>query len=186
MPIALSGGYRDPDALSSGEATMPREVVLATTSLSTGTLRLSYFTAVKTETITQVRTYSGSAAAATPTLCKMGVYSVDASGNLTLLAATANDTALWAAANTTYTRSLTTSFTKVAGQRYAAAQLCVTAGTAPTVLCGSSGAGSTMNSIMADAPRLGGAVTAVADLSASIAAGSVGVQANRIFSILLP
>ncbi len=35
------------------------------------------------------------AAAVTPTLCRVGIYTIDGSGNLTLAASIASDTTIW-------------------------------------------------------------------------------------------
>ena len=70
-----------------GEATMPRHLVsaaaLATTS---GVLRLAYFTARGPLAATKVRAVSGTTAAgATPSLARIGVYTVNAAGDHTLV-----------------------------------------------------------------------------------------------------
>lgn len=58
----------------SGETTLPPAQCIAAGggSLSTGNFRLVYFTAAKTESITKISTYAATAAAATPTLCRVG------------------------------------------------------------------------------------------------------------------
>lgn len=179
------GAEASSNRLTTGEGTMGRgEIISASVSSATGILRLAYFTARKTETITQMRITSGSTAAtATPTLVRAGIYTVDGSGNLTLAASIANDTALFAAANTVYTRSLSGgNLSKVRGQRYAVGTLVVSGAATPTFL-GSAIAHATE---MAAAPRLVGQVSGQSDLPASIAVGSVADAANRIYSVLLP
>lgn len=118
-----------PDVLAAAEVILPRNVVGASVSLATGVIAFTYFTAQKTAVATSIKTNSGSVAAVTQTTALLGLYSSDASGNLTLLAATANTPALWAATFTTYVTPLTTPFSRAAGQRYALAVLSVAATT---------------------------------------------------------
>lgn len=157
--------------ITTGEESMDRRVAVGSATMSSGFLRICYFEARKTETITQIRSYTGgTAAGATPTLCRKVIFSVDANGGLTaVLASTTNDTTLWAAANTGYTRSLSSSWSKVAGTRYAAAALCVTAATAPALVGSSHGA-----AIAGVAPRIAGLVQGQSDIPSSVASGSVG------------
>lgn len=172
------------DSLTSGEATMERRQVTAT-SISTGTqsLRLTYFTARKTETITQIRTISGgTAAGATPTLCRIGIYETDSSGNLTLVASIASDTTLWAGTSTEYTRSLSASFTKKKGTRYAVGVLIVTSVTAPTLI----GHNQLTSTEAGKAPRLGGLVSSQSDLPSTVSVGSITNQAHLAYVALLP
>lgn len=113
--------------LNGGEATYDR-VYLNTNTAGTlsGDLRLTGFTALHTETCNNITSYTGGGAGATLTLCRMGVYQVDpTTGNLTLLAATANDPTLWTATNTRYVRPLTTQFNKVANTPYMLGWICV-------------------------------------------------------------
>jgi hypothetical protein len=133
------GTWLNPRDLSNtvtiGEEVYQREfMTTASVPLTSGTMRLTYFTSRKSETTTQVRVYSGStAAAATPTLCKVGLYLIDGSGVPNLVAATANDTAMFAATNTAYTRSWTTPYAKIVGQRYVLGVLVASATTMPTL-----------------------------------------------------
>ena len=93
----------------SGETTIPPAQCIAAGggSLSTGNFRLVYFTAAKTESITKISTYAATAAAATPTLCRVGIYTIDGSGNLTLAASIANDTTIWSNNGVEYERAWT-------------------------------------------------------------------------------
>lgn len=109
-------------------------------SLGAGVVRFMYFTAVEEVPCTAFYTASGTtAAAATPSLCRVGLYSVGVSGDLDLVARSANDPTLWAATITAYTSVMATaggypsSVTPVIGQRYALAVVCVTGGTPPTM-----------------------------------------------------
>lgn len=169
--------------LTNGEGTMSRRAITATGVASgNGTMRLTYFTARKTETITQVRIPTGATAAVGATLCRVGIFTVDGSGNITLVASTTNDTALWIAASTSYTKSLSSSFSKVAGTLYAVGILVVGTSTAPTFL------GSTaLNAAEAAvAPRLGASVSGQTDLPSSVSAGSIGDSAHLAYVALVP
>jgi hypothetical protein len=174
------------DLLTSGEQTIPRnELNGGTPTMTSQQLRLSYFTARKTETITQVKLWTaGTAAGATPSLVRVGIWTTDATGALlSLVASTTNDTALLATLNTEYTKALTASFTKKVGQRYAVGVLVVTAAAAPTVV------GSTMggqNSIMSYSPVRGAGAGSQADLPSSLVAGSIAGSINRPYVVLLP
>lgn len=113
----------------------PRRLFLnGTASLTSQTLVGPVIRADKTETISTITAYTSSiAAAATPTQCAFGIYSIDpVTQNATLVAQTTNDTTLFAAANTAYAKSLTGSFTKVAGTYYWVALLVVSGTTLPT------------------------------------------------------
>ena len=173
----------DPDDLTSGESTLSRRAIMNGATLTSGIVRLTYFTAKKTETINSVRvgTYT-TAAGATPTLCRIGIYSVDGSGNLTLVASTANDTALFAAASTTYTKALSASWSKTAGQRYAVGVLVVTAATAPTI----QGQILSLGDELGQAPRLAGARAGQSDLPSSITAGNVVDTTHQCYVAMVP
>lgn len=180
MAVGMAGNL-----LTTGEETFLRDALgSATLSTTSGILRLSYWTARKTESSTQVRVYTGgTAAGATPTVCRMGVYSLDpATGNGTLAAAIANDTTLFAAGTTAYTRSLTSTFSKVAGTRYAFGLLVVTGATAPTMV--GEVVGSTAE--FAVAPPMSASLPGQSDLPASFTAGSLSTSSSRIYAAILP
>lgn len=180
-----STDYWETQALTSGESTIPRLLAdnVASLAMTSQLLRLAFHTAKKTETITQVRVMTGTTAAgATPSLVRIGVYTVDTAGDLTLVASTANDTALLAGANTVYTKALSASFTKSAGQRYAFGLLVVTAAAAPTIV-GALIPGSTEGGV---APRLNANVAAQADLPATVAAGSLAGTTGIIYGVVVP
>jgi hypothetical protein len=172
--------------LASGESTIPnRALLIGNNASGNQTLRLAYFTAVKTEVTTQVRTMSATTAAgATPTLCRVGLYTIDGAEAGTLVASTTSDTSLWAAANTAYTKSWASSYLKVAGQRYAIGMLCVTGATAPTWL-GTTAVGTAGTAELAIAPRLTGSITSQSDLPSSFANASVTSSAIGYYAALL-
>ena len=173
--------------LTTGEETMPRDAVSsAVVGISSQVLRLSYFTARKTETTTQVKMWTGSTAAgATPTLCRMGLYSIDATtGDGTLVASVANDTTLWAAATTAYTRSWSTPYAKVAGQRYAFAAIIVSGAAIPQFI--GIAVGTSLSSEYLIAPKLGGALASQSDLPSTFLNSSVVVSVVRHYASILP
>lgn len=148
-------------------------------------MQLHYFTARKTEAINNMETYSGSTAAgATPTLARVGVFQIASNGDGTLLAACANDTAMWSVVNTAYNKALTSTFNKVAGQRYALAALIVTAAAIPSLHSMVLAATAIANNGYGLAPRVCGAISGQADLPASFTAGSVG-SSRQVFTALL-
>ena len=102
-------------------------------------------------------------AGGTATLARLGVYSVDGSGNLTLLASTTNDTALVSSGWTDVTKSLSSSVSLVAGNVYAFGMLLVTSNS----IGGVRGFGGHFDEL-AQAPRLTGRVTGKTDLPSSV------------------
>lgn len=169
--------------LTSGEGTLSRrEVNGSSVASGNGNLRLTYFTAKKTETITQIRTMVNTAAVGA-SLARVGIYSVDGSGNLTLVASIADDHSnLWIAATTVYTRSLSASWSKVKGTRYAIGILVVGTSTAPTFY----GQSTLLASECGIAPRISGILASQTDLPSSITAGSVGDSGHQTYVALLP
>ena len=162
------------NAITNGEEILPRLSTIGAQGLAAGTLHLTYFTARKTETINTIRMLTDSTAAAGATLIRMGIYSVSGGGNLTLVAATANDTTLFDDAYSPYPKALTTPFAKVKGSRYAVGVLFT--GTTPPNITGLtvSGADSSLD------PRLCGIVAGQTDLPVSVLAGNVA-EDYRLF-----
>lgn len=174
------------DLLTSGEETYPRRLVLTSVTMSTNILRLAFFTARKTDTYTQLRACSSTAAGATPTLVKFGIFSVASNGDLTCIAVTANDTSVFAGANSEYTRATTASFSLTAGQRYAFGVLVVTGASAPTVTAGVTGL---VANTAVRAPALTGVINPAADFPAVASvtpAASVGPTSSTIYGEVVP
>lgn len=121
--------------LAAGEETFPaRQVDRADYPPGNGILRLTCFTAERSESISQIKVACGNTAGVGATLIRLGVYLITGSGPYTgkLLASTANDTTLFAAGSTAYTRLFTAPFWKTAGLKYAVGLLVVGASTVPT------------------------------------------------------
>lgn len=186
IKLLTASGSTDPDSLAVGVESMPRGIASSNVALNSGVLRLTYFNADRSLTATKVRTCTGSTpAAATPTLCRVGLYTVADSGDLTLAASTASDTSLWSMALSPHETNLQAPVAIVAGQRYALGVLCVTGATAPQVLGGVTlGGGWIMRTQL---PTLVGGLSGQSDLPAAIPAGSVGGSSlARVHGLFLP
>lgn len=182
--VKAAFGYLASQALTVGQETIPRLLANATAvATGTGSLRLTFFTARKSETVASIRTLSGAqAAAATPTLARIGLYSVAGDGSITLIGSTASDTTLYAGVNTSYTRALTTPVAVTRGNRYAVGILIVTAAVAPTLV----GALPVQGPEAGIAPRLAGLVGGQANLPANLASGAITDTAHMSYAVLLP
>lgn len=176
----------DSSPLSVGEEVMGRRYIASVgVTIATGVLQLSYFTARKTEVTTQARVVTGgTAAAATPTICRFGLYSIAANGDGALVASIVNDTTLFAATSTAYTRSWSSSYTKLAGQRYALGLIVVSGVAVPSFMGVLLGTGpSTESSI---APRITSRLTAQTDLPSTFTDASLLSTATNIYGAVLP
>ena len=98
----------------------------------------------------------------------MGLYAVGTTGDLTLVASCPNDTTIWAAASSKYSRALSASYGLVAGTRYATGLLFVGT-TAPTV----HGFSGLIGAELALSPRLCASRAGLTDLPASVAVGEL-------------
>lgn len=170
----LSDVFQGSDTPTQGEC-VPNRSLIATGSgtPTTGVMIGGCFTAEKTETISNVTIYSGSAySGGTPTLIKVGIFTVNNDGSGTLVGVTPNDTTMLAAGNTAYSKALVASFQKIAGQRYFAAVLVIqSAGTLPTLI------GKVINTATASlyvaTPALSFAVSGQTDIPSSLTAGQL-------------
>ena len=149
--------------------TYPASLAVTGLAVATGNSWISFFTPLVSKTVTQIAMHSQTAASGV-TFARMGLYTYNEATNaLTLVARTDNDTTLFTAANTGYTRSLSatggypTSYNIVAGTRYglAFAFSATTVGTQSGKLV--TGAASTG----ALFPRTSGALAGYSDLPAS-------------------
>jgi hypothetical protein len=170
------------EAIAVGEETQPRRSGNGQLTIVSGTLYLSFFTSRKAETKTRIAAFSNAtAAAATPTYAAMGIYSLGATGTLTLLGQSASDTTLL---NTTFAvneRTLTSSVTTVVGQRYAFGLLVVSAAAMPSVYATTSFA---LN--YSSPPFIGASVTGQSSLPASIASGAYAAANNQVYGLMRP
>lgn len=169
-------------------ATMNRLSVNGAVATGTGNLRLTAFTARRSFVSFQVRVVTGStAAAATPTLCRVGLYSLAANGDGTLIASVANSTAMFSVANSTYVLNWSIPVALVAGDRYAVGIIVVTGAAAPTI-CGSNQAAvGTIDGIGLESrtnPWVAGLLTAQTDLPASFTLAALVNNLNAQFASL--
>lgn len=166
--------------LASAQTTIPRDLAQTSTALVSGSMQLVYFTAASSLSVVRLRTVvSSPVAGATPTLCRMGIYSIAANGDGTLVASTANDTNLWVTQGT-FTeaqKALSSSFPLVPGQRYADALLIVSAAAMPALY-----AALPLNTTtMGATPRLSSSLAGQTDLPASFTAASLTVSNKRFY-----
>lgn len=135
-PATSSGPFNwtQGEALASGESTIPRMLALTTNAPTKQVVTLMYWTAVKSETATNVTLTTGETAATGLTYACVAFFSVNVStGALTQVATTGDiHTGNFTATFSSYDLSLGTGFTKVAGTMYAMAVLFV--GTTPPTL----------------------------------------------------
>lgn len=174
----------DPDFPTALGEYVPGREFWGGTALITGSgiLTLTYFTARRTETVNNIQgSTAATAAGATPTLCRYGVYQIAADGSGALVSSTVNDTALWAAANTDYPKSLSTPFNKVVGQRYAVGALCISAAAMPSFVGTAPSLGTaTVQNVFGAAPRLNGRLGGQADLPSNFSDASLSNHHTRI------
>lgn len=132
-PRIMWGHYCDP--VAAGGLVVPHRRQLTShsvASIASGVVHMSTFVAPRSEAITTVTAYTGgTAAAATPTLCRYGLWTVAANNTITLVGSTTNDTTLFASTFTTYARTLSATVNLVAGQLYAVGLLIVTGAAMP-------------------------------------------------------
>lgn len=172
--------------LDSGQSTFPRTDIISATALTTSGVRFTYFVSTKAIVTTQVRTLSGSTAAgATPTLAKIGLYLQNSDGSLTRVAVTANDTSLFAATATVYTSAWLSPYRMLSGQTYALGVIVVTGATAPTLL-GPPGAQNAAQILeWGILPRVAANV-ADTDLASSYTNAQLGSSSQRHYAVILP
>jgi hypothetical protein len=181
-PLALLG-YMD-SAIENGPRVSPASV-----TMTSGRMLLSYVTAYRTLSTTQLGTSTRATPVGTLTNFRQGIYTVAANGDLTLVARTAQQTSgTYAAANTEYVYALDTaggyppSYTFIKGQRYALGALINFASTAPSLL-GSHGFQAA--TLLAREPRICGNMSGQADLPVSVAAASVIADPNILHQYAL-
>jgi hypothetical protein len=178
----------DIDILTNGEGSIDRKAPLTGVAYGTsGNMLLTYRRAIKTETITKLSMACGTAAGATPSLIKFAVYSVNENtGDLTLVASTANDTTIFASANTGYEVNLSSSWSKTAGTLYAYGLLLISSQTLPTVIGHAHLASTGVNNILALPPRVTGLVSGQTDLPSSVVSSSIAVSNRALWTHAIP
>jgi hypothetical protein len=147
--------------------------------MTSGVIRLTYFTARATATRTAMQMYTGTKTT-TNSHVMLGVYLEDPTTfDLTLLAATPDDSSLLRSPSTLYTKALAVGWDEQFGLRYAAAALVVVSGTTPEVVGNLHPAAAIAGA--SRRPRRAGAVTGVTSgvLPSTIANASIGDTGNR-------
>jgi len=157
---------------SSGSITQPAPIVL------------TYFTAVRDETLTRLSAYRSGTQSAGVVTAKFGVYSVVGDpqvvdGDLTLIAATANDPTIFSTSTVTFIRSTLAPYDLAAGGRYAMAILQVATTTGQLM------GNNIPSSISGVLPRIAGTVNAP-DLPQIIKAVDIGPSGLLFTGVLLP
>lgn len=180
--LADSGDPRVSSKVDTGCANQNRDIgVTSQLALVSGDLVLSYFKAPYSFTSANVAFYSGSTAAgATPTLVEYALFTVASNGDLTRVALTTSDTAIFAGANSRYPKAWQSSVPLVAGTLYATGLLLTTAAALPTVM--SAPAVGVTPGALGFGPRLCGRIVGQAAIAASYAVGSVANSSTRAFA----
>lgn len=155
--------------------TFPRWAVGTYGQPTLGAASFCYLTPPYGLTISKIGILVSSTAPSGQTLSRLGLYTVDGSGNLTLVARTANLSATITAAFTRYTPALDTtggypaSYALARGARYAIGYIQV-GGTAASIR----GLNATDSATLAVSPFLCGNVTGQTDLPTSVSAAAIG------------
>lgn len=170
--------------IDNGQETIPR-LSAARPDIPTASaqLRLTHFTARKTEPSAQVRIETGPTSSSGLTLGRVGLYEVGPSDTLTLVASTDNDPSLAGAANAQHTRKWTSAFTLRRGRRYAIGVLFVGART-PSLVGGV--VGDTNLNLTARAPRMAATVANQSNLPATVAGSALANTGRLVYAELLP
>jgi hypothetical protein len=167
--------------------TLPRYAVQGALSPAVGTILMACTTALSTLTVSNLLICTGSTArVGTPTLVKLGLYTLDGSGNATLVASTASDTTIGSGTNTLYTKAIAlngsggsiSSYQLVRGQRYGLAYIEVGSTSSATMRCANLGVGG-LGSLAPAVARVTG--TGQTDLAASITNASLSGSATLLW-----
>jgi hypothetical protein len=147
---------------------------------SSSTTYFTFFTPRTTTAVTSISVASASTQTTGQSLVRFGLYTIDGSGNATLVARTASDSTIFSALNTVYTRTFNTTggfpstYTLVAGTRYALGVVIVAA-TVGTVYTAFDNIPAPLSTL---APRMTGLVAATSDLpttATSYSTSTVGI-----------
>lgn len=150
-------------SLYPGQVTFTRTLATGSTpALTTQRLQLTRFTCARTEAITNAAVVVHATAAATITLIRYGIYTInDTTGDATLAASTPNDATLLVATSTRYSKALSSVYTVNGGQDYYFGVLVVA--TTQPVLAGITGIAADWQSLPIPSYQVSG----ISDLSAS-------------------
>lgn len=183
--------------LTTGQETIPGARALNssnTIGMTSGSSRLTYFTARKSGAYTSIKLFSGSTVSSGLTIARAAIHSVASNGDTTVLASTTNDTTLFAATNTAYTKSLSATVNLVRGNRYAFELLELgTPGNKPGMAAFSgTGGSSTLGAHTIDEPRVAALINGQTDIgtgytaAAIAAATNAGATSSTVYAVLVP
>jgi hypothetical protein len=182
---AMLGQY-DASASTTYVETAPRFFAAAATTQNTGQAVWSFFTPLKTITINRIAFISSSAASGL-TLARFALFTYDET-TATLVARTDSDTTLFAAANTSYARALSTtgsypsSYTLTAGTRYGVAVL--QTGTTVANLYGCTLGAQVVSQVLPKMQRYVGGLSDLATINLSTnGAGNQGFLYARLYYV---
>lgn len=159
----------------------PAWAATSNNTMSTSTLYLQYFRPDAAATITRLGYGPRGTASAGITLGRLGLYTVNTAGDVTLVGSTANDTTMGNTANTPYDAALTASVNLVRGSLYAFGILLV--GTTPgNAAVGGQGMSGTMGSAWKGRDPLARFATGQTDLPATLATGAFSGGAQWFYT----
>lgn len=156
------------DTRNTGEGAFSRRLCSSSVTIANQTARFAFWRAQRTGRVGSIKMFTAGTAAATVTTIKFGLYEADdAESTFTLVASTANDTALFAATNTVYSKAVATAYKRTRGKLYAAGALFVGT-TAPVVVAAPVLLGPTDSTSLAYNPGpISGILSSITDLPAS-------------------
>lgn len=160
-----------------------RRRVNAAAALVTARTFLTHFTATESITVRNLAVFVTAAGAVATTLSKLGIYSVAANEDVTLLGATANDPTFFTNTNR-ITRALTAPVAIVKDQRYAFAVLTVSTAGMPSM--SSSSMGGNTQFLALEAPIINSSITSTNDLPATSARATLSGSIFGYYGELLP
>lgn len=145
---------------------------------TTGNVRLTAFTPTRDMTVSKITAACGAAAnygTATGLVVKYGLYTVNVDTNaVTLVASTTHDATLFTGANQAYQKPLNTSYTLLAGQRYAAGLIIYNSGGTITTMPNFVGING-YSQVFGDlTPRIAHLISSQTDLPSSATTGGSG------------
>lgn len=158
-----------------GQFSLPAELCMASLSAASQQLNATLWVPERTQLVSNIQVHVGTAAGATPTVIRFGIYSI-AGTTATQIIATPNDTTLLAAAGALSGRNVTTPGVVTRGVPYFICSIVVTGAALPTFGCKAGGAG--LNAASQDAMygsglRAMGIIAAQSDLPASFTTTSL-------------
>lgn len=181
VPVILAPGTNYAEIVPGALNVVPRlDIGTANVGLSSGAQHFTFFTSPISKTIVSIRDFIGGNPSASGTLARIGLYSVDSAGVITLIASTPNLATLWDNAFAYLTKALSASVAITAGSRYALSKLFIGASSKPFFYSATvNGNEQNVN------PALCGTLTAQTDLVSSTTTAALSVSTARFCSQLI-